>query len=837
MVNIPGILGYNVPGAFSIVRSRQGAVTLPGGPVVLCIMGQGQRELALVESAEGGGKDGSPAQFDPRLDPDGRYYFLPRAPIVPGSVRLYLNPKFDGTDVPMIEVTDTSDGTAWATEFGIHRVTQVDQINGDTVVPPTEFDTLRAFGNTAGTTALVQGFRPGKSGRFARIQVWAEKTGTPLDDVTVKLFRATGADLPTGVGTELATTTLVNADVPGSGNATWVNVDFDLTGVDPIAELTEQDLYFVRFERSSGTPDPANYFMLGVNESSSYGRTTGECVYVGDVTLWPIVAAVAGDDILFRSFLSYGDFGTSYDLYGVDGAGLIDEDKFGIDGYEGTSAGSGFFDTPAGRRYRVVSVPGETEREHYYIDYATGQIVLDHALERGDKLIAIFLPELDLNEFELFFDLEDLYKKHGYPSVDNTISQAAYMATLNNAPVIGAIHAGTSKDENTGRFLTDIFWADAFAALAKEDIDFVVPIAKRDVVGEVIMTRFGPDFYDMTGGPTDPGRWLQEVPGGGDEPGINIYPLACDEAGDPVRLEVYKNGVLLTRGIDYTVTFTCQGATEPTMITFTNALVDGDHVVANYRPDIDLVAAVQTVALQHVEFMSSVRQRRERILFAGAYAGYGFNEVLDPQYGVAKVFGKSFRCAYFFPERIRTVIAGETAYLDGQFLAACGAGYLAGTSYLPTPLTRKNLVGFDIEKDHKYTIDQLNLLGDGGLCTIEPLSSGGRVIHGLTTVQNGNPVEEEISIVRIRDYVAKVSRQILEERYIGGVIDDQTVANIKMTTQGILESLTAQRIITQYANVTAKVDSVEPRQVNVGFDVAPVFPLNWIKIEFSIGVL
>jgi hypothetical protein len=222
---------------------------------------------------------------------------------------------------------------------------------------------------------------------------------------------------------------------------------------------------------------------------------------------------------------------------------------------------------------------------------------------------------------------------------------------------------------------------------------------------------------------------------------------------------------------------------------------------------------------------------------AGAYTGYGFNEVLDPQFGVAKVFGKSFRCMYFFPEKIRTVIAGETAYLDGQFLAACGAGYWAGTPYLPTPLTRKNLVGFDIEKDHKYTIDQLNLLGDAGLTVVEPLSSGGRIVYGITTVQTGNPVEEEPSVVRIRDYVAQSTRTILEERFIGGVIDDQTVANIKSTTVSILESLVAQRIITQYANVTAKVDSQEPRQVNVGFDVAPVFPLNWIKIEFSIGVL
>lgn len=840
MVNIPGILGFSIPGAFSIVRSRQGAVTLPGGPTILCIMGQGQREATLVESAIGGGADGAAAQFDPRLEPDGRHFLLERAPIVPGSVQLFLNPRFDGTDVPLIEITDADEGAAWADEFGIRRVTQVDQINGDTSLPPTELDDHANIGYASSNLVVVQGFRPGVSGRLAKLELWLDKVNTPLDDLIIKIWPSAGDLTPTGVGTELATVTVDNADIGTSPG--WVEIEFDLTVSSQRAELTEGELYFISIERSSGTPDTVNYFTVGKNESNSYGQA-GENTREGDPSLWPTLTAYDHQDLLLRTYMNRGNFGTSYDLYGVPvtvdgqtvpGAGFVDEDDFGLDGYEGSSDGSGFFDTKHGRRYRVTSVAGETERQHYYIDYMTGQVILDHALEQGDRLLAVWLPENDLNEFELFFDLEELYAKHGFPSVDNTISQAASMASLNNAPVIGAIHAGTTKDENTGRFLTDIFWADAFAALEKEDINFVVPIVKRDIVGEVLM----PKYDTATHGPlTGGGTYLQEVVGGGDEPGINIYPLACDESGAPLRFELYKNGQLLQRGIDYTLDYVCQGASLPTRVNLTVALVDGDHVVANYRPDIDLVAAVQTVALQHVEYMSSVRQRKERTLWTGAYEGFGFDEALDPQTGVANVFGRSFRCMYFFPDRIRTVIAGETAYLDGQYLAACGAGFLAGEPYLPTPLTRKNLVGFDIEKDRKYTIDQLNLLGDDGLTVVEPLSSGGRVVYGLTTVQSGNPVEEEISVVRIRDYVAQTAREVLENRYIGGIIDNQTVANIKNTTNAILESLVAQRIITEFANVTAKVDSVEPRQVNVGFDVAPVFPLNWIFIEFSIGVL
>lgn len=834
MVNIPGILGFMIPGAFSIVRSRQGAVTLPGGPTITAIMGSGQREEVLVERAEGGGADGLPKEFDSRLEPDGRYFAVVRAPVIEGTVQVFLNPTGDGTDVPLVEITDPLAGGAWATEFGIERFTQVDLINGDTNVPPSELDLLVPLGDVDSHLCMVQGIRPATSGRMAKIQLWLEKVAAPLDDIVVRIFGADGADNPTGVGTQLATVTLDNGDIPASGSGTWVDIEFDLEISAQRAELTEGKLYFIRLERSGGVADAVNYFAVGTNNDNPLGL--GQNRREGDIALWPVLTTYATEDLIFRTYLNRGNFGVSYDLYGPAGsAGTIDEDDFGIDAYGGESYGTGFFDSKYGRRYNKRTVRGEAEPQHYYFDYETGQLVLDHALEQGDRLLCIYVAERDMNEFELFFDLQELYNKHGYPSLDNTISQAAYMAFLNGAPVLGTITAGSTYNSTTGRWVTDPFWADAFEALEKEDINFVLPVVRRDVIGEVVV-----DSYDSTtmAALTGNGWYLQESAGGGDEPGINLYPLACDENDEPIRFELYKNGVELVYNVDYTLDFICEGSAEPTKIEFLlQPLVDGDRVVANYEPDMDLVATVQTVAMSHVEFMSSTRQRRERILWTGAYTGFGFDEVLDPVTGVANVFGRSFRVVYMFPERIRTVINGETAYLDGQFLAACAAGKLSGISYLPEPLTRKELVGFDLESDMRFSIDQLNLLGDDGLTVVTPLSSGGRVVYGITTVQSGNPVEEEISIVRIRDYVAQVCREILESRFVGTVIDDRTVPSVKTATNAILESLVAQRIITQFANLVARVDAQEPRQVNVSFDVAPVFPLNWIKIEFSIGVL
>ncbi len=175
--------------------------------------------------------------------------------------------------------------------------------------------------------------------------------------------------------------------------------------------------------------------------------------------------------------------------------------------------------------------------------------------------------------------------------------------------------------------------------------------------------------------------------------------------------------------------------------------------------------------------------------------------------------------------------------IDGQYIAAAAAGFMAGIEYIPEPLTKKQLIGFTVDRAQKFTREQIRILGAEGAAVVKPLASGGEIVQGLTTVNSGNAVEEEISVVRIRDFTAQVSREILENRFVGGVIDDRTVPEIITATDGILRSLEGQGIITDFANVTARQDRVEPRQVNVSFDIEPVFPLNWLLIEFSIGLL
>ena len=59
MSNIPCINGYTQPGTFARDRVVSRAVSIPGGLRLACIMGEGLASKVLVDSAAGGGTDGS----------------------------------------------------------------------------------------------------------------------------------------------------------------------------------------------------------------------------------------------------------------------------------------------------------------------------------------------------------------------------------------------------------------------------------------------------------------------------------------------------------------------------------------------------------------------------------------------------------------------------------------------------------------------------------------------------------------------------------------------------------------------------------------------------------
>ena len=685
MANIPGILGFVVPGSYSLVTYRPGAVSLPGGPTIISILGVGQREEYLVAKAVGGGKDGAPDNFNPAKQPNGRYFVLSNFPVISGSLELYINPTGNGTDLPLVRIKGASG-----------------QNSGDN--------------------------------EQAEANAWAAE------------FADSSASVTFGAGS-----------------------------------------------------DP-------------------------------------------------------FDGYNSDS----------LDGYVGTDDGSGYFDSKWGRQYQLlkqrlgVGVSGAAEPNHYLFDPTTGRIVLDQPLKAFDTLLATYIAEGDINSPEQFFTLQDVVAKHGYPSTSNTISLAASIAFENGAGVVVPVHAGqVMQGQGSARkVVSEPTLYTALKALEKLDnIDIIVPVINSRIYNEIAMPFYEAAIYGAT---TGNGKFLQENPLLPGSPGIGVSPLALIPtgqagAGNPVFLQVYKDGVLLQYGVDYSVpnvsgnsvngTTNALIAFDPTYSGAThsinNTLQEGDKVVVSYLPAVstlNLVATAQLAVVNHCEVMSQTKNRDERTCLLGGYEFVDLNFILDPIEGVNANFGGTGRAMFFWPGGpfVNTTIAGVSYQIDGQYVAAAAAGFCAANP-ITTSLTNKTLQGFTIDPSQKLSIDEASEVGGAAVAIVSPLAAGGKVVIGQTTSNSGNPVLEEYSVVRITDYVAKSVRKVLENAYTGGLITPNTTSNIKITTVAILASLQSQGIITAFQNVSTKVDPQEPRQVDVTFDITPIFPLNWIFITFSVG--
>jgi hypothetical protein len=235
--------------------------------------------------------------------------------------------------------------------------------------------------------------------------------------------------------------------------------------------------------------------------------------------------------------------------------------------------------------------------------------------------------------------------------------------------------------------------------------------------------------------------------------------------------------------------------------------------------------------------MSETKNRLERTCLFGAYEFTDLEWILDPVVGVDANFGFTDRAMFFWPGGpwITRVVAGEIQKLPGQYIAPCAAGFVVSRP-IQTSLTFKTLAGFNIPQTQKLSVNEKSLAGGAGVSIVTPLAAGGKVIDGITTCNSGRAIEEEYSVRRIRDLVAKTCRKGLENAFVGSLITPNTPKEIETAVNSILAAMLSQGIITKYANVKAFVDSTDPRQVNVTFDITPIFPLKWVYIKFSASI-
>jgi len=270
-------------------------------------------------------------------------------------------------------------------------------------------------------------------------------------------------------------------------------------------------------------------------------------------------------------------------------------------------------------------------------------------------------------------------------------------------------------------------------------------------------------------------------------------------------------------------------------------------------------------ALSHCLTMSNIRNKKERVLFIGAIQGLtpdnlsgnslaaveniGILEGIQGEtitdilsgniedlanYSVPNAFGNTFRCVYFYPDQIVVTAGANNVLIDGFYLAAAAAGYEAADTTIQNPLTNKTLSGFTILRNKQFSPAVLEQLAAAGVTTLQPVAGGGKVVWGLTTSQSGFVEEQEISIVFIRDRVAKTLRAGFQG-FIGNPQSPDTTNILNTRAVIILNALVGQGLITAYAGLQVAQDSVDPTQWNIVVAVQPTYPVNFIYIKVNLG--
>jgi hypothetical protein len=123
-----------------------------------------------------------------------------------------------------------------------------------------------------------------------------------------------------------------------------------------------------------------------------------------------------------------------------------------------------------------------------------------------------------------------------------------------------------------------------------------------------------------------------------------------------------------------------------------------------------------------------------------------------------------------------------------------------------------------------------------GITVLQPITGGGKVIRGQTTTNSGFVEEREISIIFIRDSIAKQLRTAFDG-FIG--LTDSPVFESALQTRGqsTLSSFVGQGLITTWKDLKIARDTVDPTQWNITVKVQPIYPVNFLFIRVSVGLL
>ena len=257
------------------------------------------------------------------------------------------------------------------------------------------------------------------------------------------------------------------------------------------------------------------------------------------------------------------------------------------------------------------------------------------------------------------------------------------------------------------------------------------------------------------------------------------------------------------------------------------------------REEVDTVivtgvtnSMVRTAVIDHVELQSTDYNQKERHAWI---ASSNLNDTVQTIGSMATQIA-SDRVNLIAPASVGVTVKDVGTTQDVRLVVSsiyAGAAFagVEAANDVATPLLRKKLPARLDVNNFKYIRSEILFMLRSGVTILQQNDSGVYVKEASTT--DVSSIERvEPSVRRIKDVLRKTVRSALDARYIGTKLLGGTTKNIEASVQSILQNFISSSIITAFRGISAKLDSVDPRQVNVSFEVAPVFPLRFIQVTF-----
>lgn len=258
------------------------------------------------------------------------------------------------------------------------------------------------------------------------------------------------------------------------------------------------------------------------------------------------------------------------------------------------------------------------------------------------------------------------------------------------------------------------------------------------------------------------------------------------------------------------------------------ATVDGINIVVPLSVDPLLYSSVKS----HVVNSSAPLEKKERTAIMGLEASATVSSAIAQAQSLA-AGGNGRRLMLVYPPAVTRLIGDTETSLNGSFLAAGIAGVrINGNFDVAEPLLRKQITGFTSAATNLLRADKLRLR-NGGVTVVELIENIVRVTEDTTTDRT-TADSQEFAVTEIVDFVARTIRRLLDSIFIGVKILPDTASIVAATVTTVLNNFEALKIINDSDNVKASVNTLDPRQIDVSFEIQPVRTLRFMKVTFSI---